>query len=241
MDFFARQAATRRLSRWMVLLFILAIAAIVIAINFVVIVAVAILAVEDGGLLASQDMSLAHYPMVVLVTSIVVIGTIGISSLVRTASLSGGGGAVAQQLGGTRVTSDTTDPLRKRLVNVVEEISIASGVPVPQIYVLEREAGINAFAAGHNPSNAAVAVTRGALVNLNRNELQGVIAHEFSHVLNGDMRLSTRLIGWLFGLTVIAMVARLVLRHMPRRTGGRKGGGAIAVIMLAAVIVLILG
>jgi len=241
MDFFARQAATRRLSRWMVLLFILAIAAIVIAINFVVIVAVAILAVEDGGLLASQDMSLAHYPMVVLVTSIVVIGTIGISSLVRTASLSGGGGAVAQQLGGTRVTSDTTDPLRKRLVNVVEEISIASGVPVPQIYVLEREAGINAFAAGHNPSNAAVAVTRGALVNLNRDELQGVIAHEFSHVLNGDMRLSTRLIGWLFGLTVIAMVARLVLRHMPRRAGGRKGGGAIAVIMLAAVIVLILG
>ncbi|MGE0031592.1 MAG: M48 family metallopeptidase [Steroidobacteraceae bacterium] len=240
MDFFARQAATRRLSRWMVLLFILAIAAIVIAINFVVIVAVAILAVEDGGLLASQDMSLAHYPTVVLVTSIVVIGTIGISSLVRTASLSGGGGAVAQQLGGTRVTSDTTDPLRKRLVNVVEEISIASGVPVPQIYVLEREAGINAFAAGHNPSNAAVAVTRGALVNLNRDELQGVIAHEFSHVLNGDMRLSTRLIGWLFGLTVIAMVARLVLRHAPRG-GGRKGGGAVAVIMAAAFVVLILG
>ena len=133
MDFFARQAATRRLSRWMVLLFILAIAAIVIAINFVVIVAVAILAVEDGGLLATQDLSLAHYPTVVLVTSIVVIGTIGISSVVRTASLSGGGGAVAQQLGGTRITSDTTDPLRKRLVNVVEEISIASGVPVPQV------------------------------------------------------------------------------------------------------------
>ena len=240
MDFFARQAATRRLSRWMVLLFILAIAAIVIAINFVVIVAVAILAVEDGGLLASQDLSLAHYPMVVLVTSIVVIGTIGISSLVRTASLSSGGGAVAQQLGGTRITSDTTDPLRKRLVNVVEEISIASGVPVPQVYVLEREAGINAFAAGHNPSNAAVAVTRGALVNLNRDELQGVLAHEYSHVLNGDMRLSTRLIGWLFGLTVIAMVARLVLRHAPRG-GGRKGGGAVAVIMAAAFIVLILG
>jgi len=240
MDFFARQAETRRLSRWMVLLFILAIAAIVIAINFVVIVAVAILSVEDGGLLASQDMSLVNYPMVVLVTSIVVIGTIGISSLVRTASLSSGGGAVAQSLGGTRITSDTTDPLRRRLINVVEEISIASGVPVPQVYVLEREAGINAFAAGHNPSNAAVAVTRGALVNLNRDELQGVIAHEFSHVLNGDMRLSTRLIGWLFGLTVIAMVARLVLRHAPRG-GGRKGGGAVAVIMAAAFIVLILG
>jgi len=241
MDFFARQAATRRLSRWMVLLFILAVVAIVIAIDLVVIVAVAILSVEDGGLLASQDMSLAHYPTVVLVSSIVVLGTIGTSSLVRTASLSSGGGAVAQQLGGTRVTGDTTDPLRRRLMNVVEEISIASGVPVPQVYVLEREAGINAFAAGHNPANAAIAVTRGALVNLSRDELQGVIAHEFSHVLNGDMRLSTRLIGWLFGLTVVAMVARLVLRHAPRGGGGRKGGGAVAVIVVAAFIVLILG
>ena len=134
------------------------------------------------------------------------------------------------------------DPLRRRLVNVVEEMAIASGVPVPRIYVLEREAGINAFAAGHNPANAAIAVTRGALVNLNREELQGVIAHEFSHVLNGDMRLSTRLIGWLFGLTVIAMVARTVLRHAPRTAGsGRKGGGAIAVIYVAALVVLLLG
>ncbi len=241
MDFFARQAETRRLSRWLVLLFILAIVAIVLAINLVVVIAVAILTLEDGGLLAQQDLSLAHYPAVVAVTSVVVLGTIGISSLVRTASLSAGGGAVAQQLGGTRVTADTTDPLRRRLMNVVEEISIASGVPVPQVYVLEREAGINAFAAGHNPANAAIAVTRGALVNLNRHELQGVIAHEFSHVLNGDMRLSTRLIGWLFGLTVVAMVARLVLRHAPRGGSGRKGGGAIAVIMAAAVIVLILG
>lgn len=240
MDFFARQAATRRLSRWMVLFFILAVLAIVIAINLVVVIAVAILTVEDGGLLLQQDMSLARYPAVVAVTSIVVLGTIGISSLVRTVSLSAGGSKVAEQLGGSQVTADTNDPLRRRLVNVVEEMSIASGVPVPRIYVLEREAGINAFAAGHSPANAAVAVTRGALVNLNRDELQGVIAHEFSHVLNGDMRLSTRLIGWLFGLTVIALVARTVLRHAPRGSG-RKGGAAIAVIYVAAIVVLILG
>ena len=148
MDFFARQAETRRLSRWMVFLFILAVVAIVIAIDFVVVVAVAILAVEDGGLLATQDMSLAHYPMVVLVTSVVVIGTIGISSLVRTASLSSGGSAVAQSLGGTRVTADTTDPLRRRLINVVEEMSIASGTPMPLLYVLDEEPSINAFVAG---------------------------------------------------------------------------------------------
>jgi hypothetical protein len=115
-------------------------------------------------------------------------------------------------------------------------------VPVPQIYVLEREAGINAFAAGYSPANAAIAVTRGALVNLDRDELQGVIAHEFSHVLNGDMRLSTRLIGLLFGLTVIAMIARTILRIVPRgRSSGRKGGGALAVIVLAALVVLALG
>ncbi len=240
MDFFARQAATRRQSRWMVFLFIVAVAAIVIAIDVVVVTAVAVLSLEDGGLLASEDLSLARYPIAVVVSTIVVLGTIGISSLVRTVTLAAGGGKVAEQLGGTRVGADTTDPLRRRLRNVVEEMAIASGVPVPQVYVLDREAGINAFAAGYSPANAAIAVTRGALVHLNRDELQGVIAHEFSHVLNGDMRLSTRLIGLLFGLTVIAMVARTVLRFSPR-SSGRKSGGGLAVIYVAALVVLALG
>ena len=240
MDFFARQAATRRQSRWMVFLFIIAVIAIVIAIDLVVVTSVAVLSLEDGGLLASQDLSLARYPIAVVVSTIVVLGTIGISSLVRTVTLAAGGGKVAEQLGGTRVSADTTDPLRRRLRNVVEEMAIASGVPVPQVYVLEREAGINAFAAGYSPANAAIAVTRGALVHLNRDELQGVIAHEFSHVLNGDMRLSTRLIGLLFGLTVIAMIARTVLRFSPR-SSGRKSGGGLAVIYVAALVVLMLG
>ena len=240
MDFFARQAATRRQSRWMVLLFIIAVIAIVVAIDLVVVTAVAVLSLEDGGLLASEDLSLTRYPIAVVVSTIVVLGTIGISSLVRTVTLAAGGGKVAEQLGGTRVSSDTTDPLRRRLRNVVEEMAIASGVPVPQVYVLDREAGINAFAAGYSPANAAIAVTRGALVHLNRDELQGVIAHEFSHVLNGDMRLSTRLIGLLFGLTVIAMIARTILRFSPR-SSGRKSGGGLAVIYVAALVVLVLG
>ena len=224
MDFFARQAATRRQSRWMVFLFLVAVVAIVIAIDFVVVTTVAILSVkDDGGLLASQDMSLTRYPLVIAFTTIVVLGVIGISSVARTVSLAAGGGKVAEQLGGTRVGADTTDLLKKRLRNVVEEMAIASGVPVPQVYVLEREAGINAFAAGYSPANAAITVTRGALVNLNRDELQGVIAHEFSHVLNGDMRISTRLIGLLFGLTVIAMIARTILRFGPRSGGEPQG------------------
>ncbi len=242
MDFFARQAATRRQSRWMVFLFILAVIAIVIAIDFVVVTTIAVLAVQDdGGLLASPDMSLSRYPLAVILSTIVVLGTIGIASLARTVSLAAGGGKVAEQLGGARVGADTTDPLKQRLRNVVEEMAIASGVPVPQVYVLEREAGINAFAAGYSPANAAIAVTRGALVNLDRAELQGVIAHEFSHVLNGDMRLSTRLIGLLFGLTVIAMIARTILRLAPRGGGGRKGGGGVGVIIVAALVVLALG
>ena len=240
MDFFARQAATRRQSRWMVLLFIIAVIAIVVAIDLVVVTTVAVLSLEDGGLLASEDLSLTRYPIAVVVSTIVVLGTIGISSLVRTVTLAAGGGKVAEQLGGTRVGADTADPLRRRLRNVVEEMAIASGVPVPQVYVLDREAGINAFAAGYSPANAAIAVTRGALVHLNRDELQGVIAHEFSHVLNGDMRLSTRLIGLLFGLTVIAMIARTILRFSPR-SSGRKSGGGLAVIYVAALVVLVLG
>lgn len=241
MDFFRRQAETRRLSRWLVLLFIIAIAACVLAVDLVVVTAAAILA--PGGLDTATPADaawLARDPGLVLLSSLVVIGVIAGASFIKASQLSGGGGVVARGLGAERVTADTNDPLRRRLLNVVEEMAIASGVPVPEVYVLEREAGINAFAAGDNPANAAVAVTRGALVNLNRAELQGVVAHEFSHVLNGDMRLSTRLIGWLFGLMVIAIIARFVLRHAPRG-GGRRGGGAVAVIFAAAFAVLILG
>src|SRR5690606_4380571 len=119
---------------------------------------------------------------------------------------SGGGESVALQMGGTPVPEDTADFNLRRLRNVVEEIAIASGVPVPRIFVLEHEAGINAFAAGYAPADAVIAVTRGALDRLNRDELQGVIAHEFAHVLNGDMRLNIRLIGVLFGIMVLAII-----------------------------------
>ena len=145
------------------------------------------------------------------------LGIIGTRQLVQDRGRSAAAAAVvASQLGGVRVSPDTTDPLQRRLLNVVEEMAIASGVPMPEVYLLEQEAGINAFAAGHNPPNAAIGVTRGALTTLNRAELQGVIAHEFSHILNGDMRLNMRLMGLLFGLLVIAMIGRTVLRAAPR-------------------------
>lgn len=130
---------------------------------------------------------------------------------------------------------DTRDPLLRRLRNVVEEIAIASGVPVPQVFVLEDEEGINAFAAGYAPGDAAVAVTRGALEGLSRDELQGVIAHEFSHVLNGDMRLNIRLMGVLFGILVLAIIGREVLLRM--RGGNNRNAGAILLIALGLLVV----
>ena len=91
------------------------------------------------------------------------LAVIGVSSLFKSLQLRDGGGVVARSLGGARIDADTHDLKRKRLHNVVEEMAIASGVPMPEIYVLEHESGINAFAAGHTPANAAIAVTQGAL------------------------------------------------------------------------------
>ena len=165
---------------------------------------------------------------------------IGFGSMYRIASLRGGGDAVALQMGGVPVPEDATDLNLRRLRNVVEEIAIASGVPVPRVYVLEHEAAINAFAAGYSSSDAVVAVTRGALDRLNRDELQGVVAHEFSHILNGDMRLNIRLVGVLFGILMIGLIGRKILA--PGRFGGRgKGAGGVLGVALVAIVVGYIG
>jgi Zn-dependent protease with chaperone function len=134
------------------------------------------------------------------------------------------------------VTGDTTDLKRKRLLNVIEEMAIASGVPMPEVYVLEQEPGINAFAAGHTPANAAVTVTQGALDRLSRDELQGVIGHEFSHILNGDMRLNVQLMGWLFGLFVIGLIGRLILQFSPRSSDRRDSNAAFLALGFAIMV-----
>src|SRR5688572_19806863 len=226
MNFFERQAAARRTSSRLVVLFALAVAGIVFAID-----AAAFLAYGAGA-----DAEPGEIGALLVFTTLLTLGVIGLGSLYRVASLRGGGEPVALQLGGTPIAADTTDFNLRRLRNVVEEIAIASGVPVPKIYVLEHEASINAFAAGYSPSDAVIAVTRGALDRLNRDELQGVIAHEFSHILNGDMRLNIRLMGVLFGILMIGLIGRKILQH--GRFGGRnKGAGAILVAALIAMVV----
>ncbi len=241
MDFFRRQDDARRFSRWLVLLFVLAVAVVVLAVNLVVLTIVANAGNDSQVLVFPGPRWLAANPGPALWTTLVVAGLIGMASLFKTAQLKAGGGYVALSLGGQRVLPDTLDPLRRRLLNVVEEMAIASGVPVPEVYVLEQEAGINAFAAGLNPADAAIAVTRGALEHLDRAELQGVIGHEFSHILNGDMRLNTRLIGLLFGLVMLALAARLVLYNAPRAAGrrGRANGAAMLIVAVAAVVLVI--
>src|SRR5690606_5285376 len=131
---------------------------------------------------------------------------------------------------------DTTDLHLRRLRNVVEEMSIASGVPVPKVYVMEHEPGINAFAAGYSTSDAVIAVTRGALDRLNRDELQGVIAHEYSHILNGDMRLNIRLIGVLFGILMLGLIGRKILQH-----GGTVRGRGAMPVLVGALLALLVG
>ena len=163
------------------------------------------------------------------------VAVIGCASLFRIASLRTGGAAVAHQFNGTPVPEDTTDLNLRRLRNVVEEIAIASGVPVPQIFVLDDESSINAFAAGYAPADAAIAVTRGALTRLNRDELQGVIAHEFSHVLNGDMRLNIRLMGLLFGIIVLSLIGRRILIH--GRFSRSKDAAPVMLVALGLVVI----
>jgi Zn-dependent protease with chaperone function len=236
MNFFERQEQSRRTSRLLVVLFALAVISVVVAVNLVVVL-VFVQAEENlYGQAPTLMQWVGAHPRTVLVTTAVVAAIIGFASMYKSAVLGGGGGVVARSLGGVRVSPDTTDPQQRRLLNVVEEMAIASGVPMPEVYLLEQERGINAFAAGHNPANAAIGVTRGTLETLNRAELQGVIAHEFSHILNGDMRLNIRLMGLLFGLLVIALIGRTVLR-----IGGDSREKKAAPVLAVAFAVLVIG
>ena len=231
MNFFEHQDRARKQTRWLIAIFILAVLAIIAAIDLVLLLALGVTGFEPGSELPSVAELVTANANLLAGGAIACIAVIGLASLFKTASLRSGGGQVARQLGGTLVDSDTRDSNRRRLRNVVEEIALASGIPVPEIYVLEQESGINAFAAGFTPSDAAVAVTRGALEKLDRNELQGVIAHEFSHILNGDMRINIRLMGTLFGILLLALIGRRVLIHSHIAGRSRDKNGAVVLLI----------
>ena len=234
MDFFAQQARVRGSSRRLVALFVLAVVAIVATIDAVVWLAM-------GHHPVDGEPAASNLPLL-FASSLIVLAGIGFSSLFRIMSLSGGGKSVAESVGAVPVPTDTSDPALRQLRNVIEEVAIAAGVPVPDIYLMADEPGINAFAAGYSASDAAVCVTQGCLDNLTRDELQGVIAHEFSHVLNGDMRLNIRLMGLLFGILVLAIVGRRVIWFGGGRSSRRDGGGGqVWMIGLALIVVGYIG
>ncbi|MBX2849836.1 MAG: M48 family metallopeptidase [Acidiferrobacterales bacterium] len=251
MNFFEHQDKARRQSRWIIAAFIAVALLITLAVNLIVLAVLAlqpalssgVATITHGGLGAITSPQLwAANSGLLLGSSLATGGVIGVASLGKIASLRAGGGKVARDMGGVIVTPDTRDPLRRRLYNVVEEIALASGTPVPEVYVMENEPAINAFAAGYTASDAAVAVTQGTLEKLNRSELQGVIAHEFSHIFNGDMRINIRMMGIIFGIMVIAILGRKFVSSQRYRSRSSKDNGSAAVaIGLALMLVGYIG
>jgi Zn-dependent protease with chaperone function/uncharacterized tellurite resistance protein B-like protein len=234
MDFFARQDQARRKTKWLVVYFALAVISLIVMVYVVALFAT--LGSNSRRYHRYGDEEVQFSPWNPVLFAEVALGTIAvilIGSAYKTVALSEGGSAVAESLGGRPVLSNTTDPDERKLLNVVEEMSIASGVPMPKVYVLEAEDGINAFAAGHTPSDAVVAVTRNCMTKLTRDELQGVIGHEFSHILNGDMRLNIRLIGILFGIFCIATIGRILLQA--------RGGRGRNPLPLFGLLLLVIG
>jgi Zn-dependent protease with chaperone function len=242
MDFFTAQDRSRSRTAWLVFLFICAVFVVVVAVYAVV------LAVLFH---TSADANFKWFdPRLFLMIGSGTLGLILIGSIAKISALSKGGGYVAESLGGRPILPATTDANERKVLNVVEEMAIASGVPVPQVYLMDGEKGINAFAAGYSVNDAVVAVTRGCIEQLNRDELQGVVAHEFSHILNGDMRLNIRLIGLLSGIMLIATIGRSILRSGSRSSYGKrrvrvkssgKGGGQVYLLALLLLVVGYIG
>ncbi|HCM0843067.1 TPA: M48 family metallopeptidase [Vibrio parahaemolyticus] len=238
MDFFHHQDTARQRTGLLVMLFTLAVLAIT---GLVSVISIGIYFYFTGEPFTTQ--SIISYCLLSFVGVLLVVS---ISSLIRLSELNANGGrGVAESIGGKLISTDTSNAKHRQLLNVVEEMSIASGIPVPPVYVMAEEYGINAFAAGMSIDDAVIGVTQGALDAFSRDELQGVIAHEFSHILNGDMRLNTRLIGALFGITCIAHFGHLILdnsnstRHVSRSSSDSNKG--FAVIILIAIVCLVLG
>ncbi|WP_114649453.1 M48 family metallopeptidase [Pseudothauera hydrothermalis] len=232
MDFFAAQDRARRTSRWLVGWF----AAAVVAIVLVIYLALAfVLGLGESRPPGAPPPSLWQ-PDLFLTSAAGIGGFILLGSLYKIIALArGGGAAVAEALGGRLVARDSHDPLERRLINVVDEMAIAAGLPAPPVYLLDAEQGINAFAAGSGTTEAVVAVTRGALEALSRDELQGVIAHEFSHILNGDMRLNLRLMGVLHGILLLTLIGRILLR------GARGSDKGAAPLVLMGLVLMVVG
>lgn len=248
-QFFERQDAARTNTIWLVVLFSLAVVGLVgVTSTLGYTIATMINAQPSassqsrGGQAGDDIDPFALAAMIGVATAIVILA----GSLYQVTALRFGGGTrVAESVGGRQISGDTGDPAERRLMNIVEEMAIASGTPVPPVYLME-ESAINAFAAGYLPGDAVIGVTRGAIDNLNRDQLQGVVAHEFSHILNGDMRMNIRMIGILHGILLLGLIGHILLRSIhfmgrgSRSSSDNKGSAGIIMAMVGAGLALII-
>jgi Zn-dependent protease with chaperone function len=245
-DFFASQELARRNTRKLIFLLILTVIALVASIYglFLVITGGISFQGEFAKELGIKSFFSPENGMLIGGITALVLVIVGLGSLFKINELRKGGATVANMLGGRKLLPNTTNLTERRILNIVEEMSLASGVPVPPVYVMDNEAGINAFAAGNSIDDAVIGINRGTLEQLNRDELQGVIAHEFSHILNGDMRMSLRMIGLLFGIQGIALIGTQLMRvasQMTNRSSRDKGGNPAIVLLVFGVGLLVIG
>lgn len=239
MNFFQQQDVARRNSRLLVLLFSLAVLGLILLTNAAV--AAFLYFGDDYSIYSGSRSGVSGFVSYFSWErfggiGLAITATVTLVVMVKWIQLSTGGKVVAESMGGIRILPQTRDQAERRCLNVVEEMALAANMPVPPVYVMNHERGINAFAAGIVPADAVVAVTRGTIDHLKRHELQGVIAHEFSHILNGDMRLNIRLAAMLKGITFIGDVGHILLRSNSRVRTGRSGKNDAALPMLGLAL-----
>lgn len=245
MNFFEQQDRARNKTALLVILFFLAVVSLIFVSCLFIAGVFAYIEPNDSALVSAK--SISFFEMISRLSidtyigiALVIFSVVVVASLFKMSQMSAGGEAVANALGGRLININTRNAEEKKLLNVVEEMAIASGVPVPPVYLLD-EKGINAFAAGTRPQNAAIGITQGAIEQLNRDELQGVIAHEFSHIFNGDMRLNMRLIGLLYGIMVLGTVGYYLLRMSSRGAvyRSRSNNNALPFVVLGVGLMVI--
>ena len=223
-NFFERQDDARRNTSWLVALFAIAVVLVILALSVPLFLNGR---VQEG-----------------LVVGGVVGAVVLLASGFRLLQLRGGGRVVAEGLGGRLLPASTRDPAERRLLNVVEEMALASGVPAPPVYVMDEEMQINAFAAGLRPEDAVLGFTEGCMRRLPRDELQGVVAHEFSHIKHGDMRLNIRLMGLIFGLMALVYLGWTIIRigfHSAAMARKKEDAGGLALVLPGLALVVVGG
>ena len=236
MNFFQHQEGARRQTHKLIGYFIFAVLLIVLVVNGVVGLVVLMVTEQPNNTLY-QWIEQPWWCVVSVITLLVIVG----GSIRRVHQLREGGDAIAEWAGAKRLDMYSRRQQDKVFINVAEEMAIASGMPLPSLWVMEREGGINAFVAGMRPSEAALVVTRGCLEQLDRDELQGVIGHEFSHIFHGDMRLNIWLMGVLAGILAIGQMGGLMLRSTGAGISYRRNAKTLGVVLVTGIALLLVG